>query len=181
MGNNFNNNNNMNINNQNNSNQNSKDNEIKELKNQLIKANKIIEKQKLTINELQNKLNNFNTNINNYQNIINQKDLELNNLRMQINNMNNMNNNIQSNNMFINKNDMVSVNFISMDQNVHFSVACLKTDIFAEIEEQLYKQYPQYRETNNSFLAHGSQVLRFKTIAENKIGNGLPVTLVVPS
>ena len=39
------------------SNQNSKDNEIKELKNQLIKENKIIEKQKLTINELQNKLN----------------------------------------------------------------------------------------------------------------------------
>ena len=178
MGNNFNNNNNMNINNQNNSNQNSKDNEIKELKNQLIKANKIIEKQKLTINELQNKLNSYNTNINNYQNIINQKDLELNNLRMQINNMNN---NIQSNNMFINLNDIMTVNFISMDQNVHFAVSCLKTDIFAEIEEQLYKQYPQYRETNNSFLAHGSQVLRFKTIAENKIGNGLPVTLVVPS
>ena len=50
-----------------------------------------------------------------------------------------------------------------------------------EIEEKLYKQYPQYRETNNSFLANGTQVLRFKTIAENKIGNGLPVTLVVPS
>jgi len=25
------------------------------------------------------------------------------------------------------------------------------------------------------------QVLRFKTIDENKIGNGLPVTLIVPS
>ena len=176
MGNNFNNNNNMN--NQNISNQISKDNEIMELKNQLNKANKIIEKQKLTINELQNKLNSYNININNYQNIINQKDLELNNLRMQLNNMNN---NIQSNKVTIDLNDMVSVNFISMDQTVHFSVPCLKTNIFAEIEEKLYKQYPQYRETNNSFLAHGSQVLRFKTIAENKIGNGLPVTLVVPS
>ena len=31
------------------------------------------------------------------------------------------------------------VNFISMDQNVHFAVSCLKTDIFAEVEEQLYK------------------------------------------
>ena len=178
MGNNLNNNNNMNINNQNISNQISKDNEIMELKNQLIKANKIIEKQKSTINELQNKLNSYNTNINNYQNIINQKDLELNNLRMQLNNMKNNN---SSNDLNVNFNDIMSVNFISMDQNVHFSVACLKTDIFAEIEEQLYKQYPQYRETNNSFLAHGSQVLRFKTIAENKIGNGLPVTLVVPS
>ena len=159
---------------------NTKDNEIKELKNQLIKANKIIEKQKLTINELQNKLNNYNTNINNYQNIINQKDLELNNLRMQLNNMNNMNNN-QINNFNINFNDMMCVNFISMDQTIHFAVPCLKTNTFAEIEEKLYKQYPQYRETNNSFLANGTQVLRFKTIAENKIGNGLPVTLVVPS
>ena len=181
MGNNFNNNNNMNINNQNNSNQNSKDKEIMELKNQLIKANKIIEQQKSTINELQNKLNSYNTNINNYQNIINQKDLELNNLRMQLNNKNNTNNNIQSNKVFIDLNDMVSVNFISMDQTVHFSVPCLKTNTFAEIEEKLYKQYPQYRETNNSFLANGTQVLRFKTISENKIGNGLPVTLVVPS
>ena len=62
MGNNFNNNNNMNINNQNTSNQKSKDNEIMELKNKLIKANKIIEQQKSTINELQNKLNSYNTN-----------------------------------------------------------------------------------------------------------------------
>ena len=176
MGINFNNNNNMN--NQNISNQISKDNEIMELKNKLIKANKIIEQQKSTINELQNKLNSCNININNYQNIINQKDLELNNLRIQLNNMKN---NIQSNKVTIDLNDMMTVNFISMDQTVHFAVPCLKTNTFAEIEEKLYKQYPQYRETNNSFLAHGSQVLRFKTIAENKIGNGLPVTLVVPS
>ena len=53
--------------------------------------------------------------------------------------------------------------------------------LHAEIEEKLYKQYPQYRETNNNFLANGTQVLRFKTIAENNIGNGLPVTLIVPS
>ena len=175
MGNNFNNN---NMNNQNISNQISKDNEIMELKNQLNKANKIIEQQKSTINELQNKLNSYNTNINNYQNIINQKDLELNNLRMQLNNMKN---NIQSNKVLFDINDMMTVNFISMDQTVHFAIPCLKTNTFAEIEEKLYKQYPQYRETNNSFLANGTQVLRFKTIAENKIGNGLPVTLVVPS
>ena len=160
------------------SNQNSKDNEIKELKNQLIKANKIIEKQKLTINDLLNKLNNYKTSINNHKNIINQKDLELNNLRTQLNNIKNNN---SSNNLNVNFNDIMTVNFISTDQNVHFAVSCLKTNTFAEVEEKLYKQFPEYRETNNSFLAHGSQVLRFKTIAENKIGNGLPVTLVVPS
>ena len=30
-------------------------------------------------------------------------------------------------------------------------------------------------------IANGTPVLRFKTIDENKIGNGLPVTLIVSS
>ena len=154
--------------------------EINKLKNELTKANKVIEQQKLTINELQNKLNNYNNtinnlnnDINNYRNIISKKDIELNNYKSQLNN------NIPNNN--VNFNDIMSVNFISSDQNVHYSVTCLKTNTFAEVEEKLYKQYPQYRETNNTFLANGMQVLRFKTIDENKIGNGLPVTLIVPS
>ena len=158
----------------------SNNNEINNLKNELTKARKIIEQQKLTINDLQNKLNNsnniinnLNNKINNYKNIISKKDLELNNIKSQLNN------NIPNNN--VNFNDIMCVNFISSDQNVHFAASCLKTNTFAEIEEKLYKQYPQYRETNNNFLANGTQVLRFKTIAENNIGNGLPVTLIVPS
>ena len=158
----------------------SNNNEINNLKNELIKAKKFIEQQNSTINELQNKLNNYNNminnlnnEINNYKNIISKKDLELNNIKSQLNN------NIPNNN--VNFNDIMCVNFISSDQNVHFAASCLKTNTFAEIEEKLYKQYPQYRETNNNFLANGTQVLRFKTIAENNIGNGLPVTLIVPS
>ena len=155
--------------------------EINKLKNELTKANKVIEQQKLTINELQNKLNNYNNtinnlnnDINNYRNIISKKDIELNNYKSQLNNTN-----IQNNNF--NFNDIMCVQFISSDQNVHYAATCLKTNTFAEVEEKLYKQYPQYRETNNTFLANGMQVLRFKTIDENKIGNGLPVTLIVPS
>ena len=154
--------------------------DINNLKNELSNAKKIIEQQKLTINDLQNKLNN-NTNIinnlkdtiNHYQNVINQKDVELNNLRTQLND-----NKIKKN---IDYDDIMFVKFISSDKNVHFAVSCLKTNTFAEIEEKLYRQYPQYRETNNSFIANGTEVLRFKTISENKIGNGLPVTLIVPS
>ena len=160
--------------------QSNNNNEINNLNNELIKAKKIIEQQKLTINELENKLKNINNIINNlnndidkYKNIISQKDIELNNIKSQLNN------NIPNNN--VNFNDIMCVNFISSDQNVHFAATCLKTNTFAEIEEKLYKQYPQYRETNNNFLANGTQVLRFKTIAENKIGNGFPVTLILPS
>ena len=74
----------------------------------------------------------------------------------------------------------MSVNFISTDSKVHFAVPCLDYNTFAEVEEKLYKQFPEYRETNNNFIANGGQVLRFKTIKQNKIGNGLPVTMIIP-
>jgi len=155
--------------------------EINDLKAELSKAYNIIDKQKLKINELQNKLNNYNNTINglnnniiNYINIINQKDIELNNLKAQLSNNKNIINNF-------NLNEMMCVNFISGDQQVHYAVPCLKQNIFAEVEEKLYQQYPEYRETNNNFIANGKLVLRFKTIGENNIGNGKPVTLIVPS
>ena len=177
---------NNNINQSNNINQNN--NEINNLKNELTKANKIIEQQKSTINDLQNKLNNYNNIINNYQTQINnlqsliiQKDLELNNLRNQLNNNNSNNVNNLPNNVNINYNEMMSINFISMDSSLHYSIPCIKTDVFAHIEEELYKKFPKHKETNNTFLVNGTTVLRFKTIAENKLENGLPVTLVVPS
>ena len=68
---------------------------------------------------------------------------------------------------------MMSINFISMDSSLHYSVPCIKTDVFAHIEEKLYKKFPKYKETNNTFLVNGAIVLRFKTIAENKLENGL--------
>ena len=166
----------------------SNDDEINILKNQLNKANKIIAQQKATIDDLQNKLNNYYYNLNNniadnFKNIIYQKDLEINNLKSQLNNINyakpTINANI-SNNVNININDIMCVNFIATDQSVHFAAACAKTNTFAEVEEKLYKQYPKLRETNNEFIANGAPVLRFKTIEQNKIGNGLPVTLLVP-
>ena len=154
-------------------------NEILNLKNELNKAKKIIEQQKLTIDDLQTKLNNSFNFANNYQNIINQKDLEINNLKSQLKNIN-TNSNV-SNNFNVNFNDIVSVNFISSDSKIQFAITSLKTNTFAEIEEKLYKKYPEYRETNNNFLAKGKVILKFKTIAENKIDDGSPITLIVPS
>ena len=158
---------------------NSKDNEILKLKKELNEAKQTIEQQKIKIQNLENQINNINSNnniiIQNYKNIINQKKQELNNLKSKI-----QNNNISSKINYIDINRMMTVNFISMDSKIHFAIPCLDTDTFAEVEEKLYKQFPEYRETNNSFLANGQKVLRFKTIKENKIGNGLPVTMNIP-
>ena len=150
---------------------------ILELQNELNKANKIIEQQKYTITNLQNQLNNLNNsnnynNIQYYQNIINQKEQEINNLKLELQNT--------QNKIYVDLNKIMTVNFISTDSKLHFAVPCVDTNTFAEVEEKLYKQFPEYRETNNTFMANGGQVLRFKTIKENKIGNGLPVTMVIP-
>ena len=82
--------------------------------------------------------------------------------------------------ILISKDKITCVYFTSTDQKINYPIACLKTDIFAEIEEKLYKEYPEYRETNNNFLVNGMQVLRFKTIEQNKIHNGRPVMLIAP-
>ena len=80
----------------------------------------------------------------------------------------------------INRKHITCVQFTSMDEKINLTIPCVKTDIFAQIEEKLYKEYPEYRETNNYFLFKGKQILRFKSIEDNKIGNGFPVILYKP-
>ena len=148
---------------------NSKDNEILRLKNELKKANIIIEQQQLKIYDLQNQLKKLKLNTNTKSN--------------------NYSTNIKTNSSYTNNGDnpktftlnqMMSVNFISSDQRIHYSIPCIGNNTFAEVEEKLYQQFPQYRETNNIFLSGGSVVLRFKTIDENKIKDGDKIQLQVP-
>ena len=106
------------------------------------------------------------------QDQIDQKDRELNKLRKELQNKNL--------GQIIHESDMATVYFTSSDQRVNFAIPCIKTSVFAEVEEKLYKEFPKYRETNNIFIANGRQILRFKTLGENKIGNGKAVILMVP-
>ena len=167
----------------NNFNKNELENEIKELNEKLIKANKVINNQIKEIEELKNKINSFqnldnNNQINNLKNEINMKDNQIIQLRQQLENIN-LNNNINNNQ--INRVDFKSVTFISTDNSICYSIPCCGFDTFAEVEEKLYKEYPEYRETNNTFLANGTEILRFKTINDNKIGTGKPIMLVKPN
>ena len=135
----------------------------------------------MEIQDLKNHLNSFKNidmnKINNLQNEINNKNNQLNQLRQQLQNVSiNNNQNIQN----ILQNDKC-VNFITTDSSLFYAIPCNGNSTFAEIEEKLYKEYPEYRETNNTFLANGTEILRFKTINENKVGTGKPVMLIKPS
>ena len=157
---------------------NSQNQDISNLREELRKANNIIKEQKNEIEKLKIELNNANNNIaeivQSLQDQIDLKDKELKQLKIQLENKNNKFDPI------IHESQIATVYFTSTDQKVNYAIPCVNNTTFAEIEEKLYKEFPEYRETNNTFIANGKQVLRFKSIEDNKIGNGKPVMLVVP-
>ncbi len=113
------------------------------------------------------------------QKIIKEKEEEINKLKTELQNKDNNLKNKEIKKLY-SFDDIKIVHFISTDNNINYSIKCLNTDTFAEVEEKLYKEYPKYRETNNLFLYEGKPILRFKTINDNKIKDGLSVTMDVP-
>ena len=134
-------------------------NEINKLNNELLKANKIIS----NFNNNQNNNIDIINKINNLNEILKMKDNLISDLKIQLQNQGNMK---------VDYNDIMVITFISSDQQINYGMKCLKTDIFAEVEEKLYKRYPEYRETNNNFVAKGNIILRFKSINDNRIKDG---------
>ena len=79
---------------------------------------------------------------------------------------------------YVNYNNIMVVHFNSGVGKIDHGIKCLPTETFAEVEEKLYKIYDEYREAyNNTFLANGNVIKRFKTMSENKIKNGDKIQL----
>jgi serine/threonine protein kinase len=65
---------------------------------------------------------------------------------------------------------LMTVTFKSFDQKIpHFSVICKNTDIFNQIEKQVYEEYKNYYDSDNYFVANGMRVQKYKSLDENKI------------
>ena len=73
----------------------------------------------------------------------------------------------------------ISIKFISTEQKINCQMLCKNTDIFAIIEQNLYQKYPEYKETENFFLLHGTKINKNKTLEENKIKNNDVIILKV--
>lgn len=67
--------------------------------------------------------------------------------------------------------DIISVIFSSLDQKIHFSVACKKDDSFSVVEQKLYKEYSEYKDKEKYFLVNGNKIDVNKSLKENKIKN----------
>ena len=146
--------------------------ENRKLVNDLQKANKIIANMQNQHNaEIKNITNNE---IKKLKDEINQKENQINKLKIELQKEKN-----KTNKKMIDYNDMIAINFISTDQKINkFPISCVKTDRFAEIEEKLYQEFEEFRETNNTFIVNGTTVLRFKKMSENNIKNGDTIQLI---
>ena len=72
---------------------------------------------------------------------------------------------------------MMSVIFSSVNQNIHYSMVCKNTDTIHNLEVELYKEYPQFSETDNYFICKGKVLNKFHTFQNNKIKNGDVIVL----
>ena len=150
--------------------------------NELKMANKkieeLLEKNKNLQNQLdeEKKLNcSINLNIQELKESIKEKDQDLLFLKNQLGTLSKSNKKIR----MYERDDMLSVNFVCTDPKIEYAIPCVKNDIFAEVEEKLYKEFPECRETNNIFLYKNNTILRFKTISQNNIIDGYPVYLKI--
>ena len=66
---------------------------------------------------------------------------------------------------------IISVLFVSMgNQDIqNYSLPCKNTDLFVDLERQLYEDYPEYKNYETYFEVNTRRILRFKTIEENNI------------
>ena len=144
-------------------------NENKKLKNDLVRANKIIENLKKNENQNSN-IKNLQDEIKSLKNNLYLKENEINQLKLKI-----KNNNKKIN--LVNLDDIMVVNFQSNNPPINQGIKCLETDTFAEVEEKLYKIYDEFRNTNNMFTIKGRTILRFKNLKENNIRDGDKVLL----
>ena len=144
-------------------------NENNKLKNDLVKANKIIENLKKNQNDNSN-IKSLHDEIKNLKNQLYLKENEINQMKLKI-----KNNNAKIN--LVNLDDIMVINFTSTDSSINHGIKCVVTDTFAEVEEKLYQIYDEFRNTNNMFTIKGRTILRFKTLKENNIKDGDKVLL----
>ena len=138
-------------------------NENKQLKEQINNLKKEIDR----LIQENKKQNDYISQINNLKKQLKDKERELKDL-----------NNNKNKDGYVNFNNIMVVHFISGDGKINQGIKCLPTDTFAQVEEKLYQIYAEYRDNyNNTFLARGNVIKRFKTMSENNIKNGDKIQL----
>ena len=167
---------------------------LQQLNNEKLKNKKLEDEIQKLKNISQNQLNELNTLRNNIKNLQNENNMlkqrlsgenqfnEINNLKQIIiqkdKEINKLQSKLSKNKEYMD--DIMVINFLFTEQYIRCGISCLSEDTFAEVEEKLYQQFNEFRDTNNILLFKGTTILRFKKVRENNIHNGDTIQIVKP-
>ena len=145
--------------------------------------------------EYKNKINELEKHIKDLEIKLIEKDKLITDLNKRIKELENISNNkINSNNIIDLENEiklfrtyyklsdnekLISIKFISGNQDIDFTVIAKNTDVFSTIEKMLYDKYPKYLESENYFLVNAIKINKQKTLEQNKIKNNDVLTLQI--
>ena len=147
--------------------------EIKTLKYELKIKNGLIDEQKLKIINLQNELNNLkNKNSLETEKIIISLKNELIDKKNEIIELKEKLSNISPSSLNNTGKNVFAINFLSIDQKINYPIVCNEDTLISRLEEELYNEYPEYKDFNTYLTTRGYIIKRFKTIKENGIKKG---------
>ena len=66
---------------------------------------------------------------------------------------------------------ILAINFVSIgSQDINnYNQICKNTELFVRVEERLYNDFPQFKNSETYFEINGNRIKRFKTLDENNI------------
>ena len=122
---------------------------------------------------LQNELNGLKISYNNNLSLINQLQYNLNQKDQEL---------IQLKNKLLSNSNQIKIDsenktgfaitFRSISQDIIYPMICNKKESISRLEEELYNEYPKYKEFNTYLTCKGVVLKRFKTVEENNIKKG---------
>ena len=62
---------------------------------------------------------------------------------------------------------IIAITFETIDQKIKKSFPCKNTDIFVDLEKELYNEYYEFKDIETYLICNGKKVSRFKTLEEN--------------
>ena len=99
------------------------------------------------------------------QESIDMKDLEISELNDKIGNTNEM--------IFSPEEPMITVGFTSPNKEIdNYSKEYKESEIFSRIEEELYNQFPEFKDKDTYLILNENKIKRFKSLKENEIKSG---------
>ena len=152
------------------------------------------EKYKIKINQLEKYIKELELKLKERDKIINEEKIkndylnkqikelkDISNINSKINNIKELENEIKlfkSYYNFCEGEKLISIKFVSVNQDINFDIIAKNTEKFTNIESKLYEKYPKYIDLENFFLAHGNKISKHRSLKENKINNNDIITFV---